>query len=179
MSKATFFVILFLAVFLGVFFYETLQEYPKVDIMFLQMDSDYLFETKIRTRGFVKYHRIRGVDLFTGDFYLTPIITSSSIPEYTLFKIKLNGLPIPSEGSYIEISGTIRIWDVGSVYYLDTHSWGYCSVGIEIISDTATLSVILALLLLLFALGKLVYSALMHKRLKKALTSENYGFEYD
>jgi hypothetical protein len=91
----------------------------------------------------------------------------------------LNGF-LPPEGSYIEISGAIKIHRTVWVwYYLEGYSWSYSTTGIEVISDTATLSVILALLLLLFALGKLVFSALMHKRLKKALTSENYGFEYD
>ena len=181
MSKATFFAILFLAVFLGVFFYETLQEYPKVDIMFLQLAPDSFLDMKVKTRGFVKYHGRLNVDEFAGDFYLIPMLSSSSAPDRRThvfrLRVKLNGF-LPPEGSYIEISGAIKKWWMGT-YYLEGYSWSYSTTAIEVISDTATLSVILALLLLLFALGKLVFSVLMHKRLKKALTSENYGFEHD
>jgi hypothetical protein len=179
MSKATFFVILFLAVFLGVFFYETLQEYPKVDIMFLQLAPDSFLDIKVKIRGFVKYHGRLNVDEFAGDFYLIPMLSSSSAPGHFRLMVMLNGF-LPPEGSYIEISGAIKIHRTVWVwYYLEAYSWSYSTTGIEVISDTATLSVILALLLLLFALGKLMFSVLMYKRLKKALTSENYGFEYD
>jgi hypothetical protein len=181
MSRTSFLAVLFLAIFLGVFFFEALKEYPKVDILALQLTPNFFFDMKVRTRGFVKYHHGHVmIDEFVGDFYLVSIISLSSTPPTFRLKVKLNGLPLPPEGSYIEVSGTIGIWvTMGPYYYLDAHSWSYSSTGLEIISDTATLSVILALLLLLFALGKLVYSVLMHKRLKKALTSENYGFEHD
>jgi hypothetical protein len=175
MSKATFFVILFLAAFLGVFFYETLQEYPKVDVLELKLFPNHFEGMKVKTRGFavLSYPGLKLVEL-------QPI----SFSEFSAFPIFLHfSGSQPPEGSYIEVRGVVTHRN-GAIeglrdYFIDVDSWSYSSTGIEIISDTATLSVILALLLLLFALGKLVFSVLMHKRLKKALTSKNYGFEYD
>jgi hypothetical protein len=184
MNRAWFFVILFLAVFLGVFFFETFQEYPKVDIIALELAPNSFRDMKVKTRGFVKcYHGPLIIDLPTGDFYLVSMLSSSKqLNSHSDFnfgvRVLLNGLPSPPEGSYIETSGTIG-WVKAEGYFFDIHSWQYCTVGIEIISDTATLSVILTILLLLFALGKLVFSVLMRKRFKKALSSESYGFEYD
>ena len=174
MSKATFFVILFLAVFLGVFFYETLQEYPKVDIIFVKLAPNYFLDMKIKTRGFVT----NPFGYLGKMFELRPIGFSSSE-----FPVSFSGFDeLPSQGDYVEIRGHVTkliCEECGNYYLIQVDSWSYSSTGLEIISDTATLSVVLALLLLLFALGKLVFSVLMHKRLKKALTSKNYGFEYD
>jgi hypothetical protein len=186
MSRTSFLAVLFLAIFLGVFFFEALQEYPKVDIIFLQLAPNSFLDMKAKTRGFVKYyHGPLMIDFPpTGDSYLVPMLSSSkqlnSLSDFNFgVRVMLNGVPSPPEGSYIEVSGTIKWVKMWRGYFFYVHSWRYSTIGIEIISDTATLFVIFALLLLLFALGKLVYSVLMHKRLKKALSSENYGFEYD
>jgi len=183
MSRAWLFIILFLAVFLGVFLFEALQEYPKVDVVLLQLSPDSFSDVKVKTRGFVKYyHGPSACDIPIGDFYLVPIPFSSkkldSLSDYNFGVVaKLDGPSLPPEDSYIEISGVIKRSEMWRMCFFHVYSWCYSAIGVEIISDTATLSVILIIILLLSALGKLVFYVLMHKRFKKALSSDNYGFD--
>jgi hypothetical protein len=183
MSRAWLFIILFFAVFLGVFFFEALQEYPKVDIIALELSPSSFLDVKVKTRGFVKYYRgPTGCDLPIGDFHLVPIPflykQLNSISDHNFGVVAwLDGPPLPPEGSYIEISGVIKRSEMWRMCFFHVYSWCYSTIGIEIISDTATLSVILIILLLLSALGKLVFYVLMHKRFKKALSSDNFGFD--
>ena len=111
--------------------------------------STYTEGSTIKTRGTVKYQM--SIYMFE-DFWLQSE-DFGNIPAVVRFA----GLPIPPEGSQIEVSGTIEYCELeGGFYYLNIQSYSYSSV------DTASEYPSLAVLLLLMALS--ITAVIFYKR---------------
>jgi len=118
--------------------------------------SSYVDGTVVKTRGIVKYQI--SVYMFE-DFWLQSE-DLGDIPAVVRFA----GLPVPPEGSHIEVSGTIEYCELeGGFYYLNIQSYSYSNV------DTASEYPSFAILLLLMALS--ITALIIYKRKRNQVSN--------